>query len=338
MSRIETDAVVIGAGPVGLFALFQLGQARMTCHVVDALSAIGGQLTALYPEKPIYDVPGFPRILAGELVERLTEQAAPAGAGHHLGVQVETLIRLPDGRWELGLTDATAIIASAVLICAGAGAFGPTRPPIAGLDRFEGESVRYWIRRAEEMAGKRVVIAGGGDSAVDWAIALADIAASVTIVHRRNKFRAMPASEAKLKTLAREGRVRLAIPYQLAGVSGQGARIETVELADLSGNTLSLEADMLLPFFGLASQLGPIAQWGLAMEQGRILVDPATMATNLEGVFALGDIAVYPGKLKLISQGFAEAAVAAHAAYPFAHDGEPMHFEHSTTTGVVAGA
>lgn len=332
----ETDAVVIGAGPAGLFSVFTLGMAQMRCHVVDSREAIGGQLTALYPEKPIYDIPGFSQIKAGELIERLKTQGQPFQPRFHLNVTVDSLVRLPDRRWEVGLSDGQTLIAPVVIIAAGVGAFGPQRPPLATLDSFEGKSVLYHVERPDDLAGKRVVIAGGGDSAVDWAIALADVAARIMVVHRRAKFRAAPASEQKLKELAQAGKIELVTPYGLASLAGTDGRLESVTVETLDGEEKVLPADILLAFFGLASNLGPIARWGLLMDGPRIQVDPSSMATNLEGVFALGDIASYPGKLKLILQGFSEAALAAHAAYPFAHGGAARHVEHSTQTGVAS--
>jgi thioredoxin reductase (NADPH) len=335
--RAETDAIVIGAGPVGLFAVFQLGMVRLKCHVVDALPAIGGQLTALYPEKPIYDIPGFPKIVAADLVERLVEQAAPFHPKFHLGAGVESLARLPDDRWEVCLSDGRALIAPVVVIAAGAGAFGPNRPPLDGLADFEGKSVFYLVQKREDFRGKRIVIAGGGDSAVDWAISLAEVAAHIMVVHRRAKFRAAPESEAQLKTLADQGRIELVVPYQLQGLEGTAGRLEAVRVATLDGTVKTLPADVLLAFFGLSSQLGPIAKWGLRMEGSQIVVDPATLTTNLKGVFAIGDVAGYPGKLKLILQGFSEAAMATQAAHAIARPSEALHFEHSTTTGVPVG-
>ena len=333
-TRYETDAVIIGAGPVGLFGVFQLGMLRLSCHVVDALPVPGGQLTALYPEKPIYDIPGFPTILAGDLVDRLTEQAAPFNPQYHLGVTVTALTGLPDGRWAVELSDGGALIAPVVVIAAGPGAFGPNRPPLPGLADFEGRSVFYMGRRREDLRGRRVVIAGGGDSAVDWAISLAGLAAEVAVIHRRAKFRAAPASEARLRELVERRAIELVVPYQLHGLEGHDGRLTAVVAADLEGRTRRLPADVLLACFGLASQLGPIAQWGLAMDGHTITVDPATMATNLPGVFAIGDIAGYAGKLKLILQGFSESALAAHAAFAVARPGQALHFEHSTTSGV----
>jgi thioredoxin reductase (NADPH) len=334
MSVHDTDAVVVGAGPVGLFAVFQCGMVKIRCHVIDPLEAVGGQLSALYPEKPIYDIPGHPSILAAELVDRLAEQAAPFAPTYHFGAQVEQVSREADGRWRCGLSNGTTIVARAVIIAAGAGAFGPNRPPLEGLDRFEGSSVFYLVRRREDFRDKRVVIAGGGDSAVDWAISLAELAAKVMVVHRRPKFRAAPESEARLKHLAETGAVELVVPYQLHGLEGSDGRLSAVVVADLDGKTRRLEADTLLPFYGLSTDLGPIAQWGLAMDRSVINVDPATGATSEPGIFAAGDICSYPGKLKLILSGFAEAARVAHSAHAVVHPGEALHFEHSTTSGV----
>ncbi len=329
----ETDVVVVGAGPVGLFAVFECGMVKLHCHVVDALDAVGGQCQALYPEKPIYDIPGQPRILASELVERLREQAAPFEPVYHLGRQMVALER--DGHhWRCVLADGTTLSARAVIVAAGCGAFGPNRPPLEGLEAFEGTSVFYFVARREDFRGKRVVIAGGGDSAVDWAISLAEIAARVMVVHRRPKFRAAPLAEAKLKALAEAGAVDLVVPYQLHGLHGSGGRLDAVTVATLEGNTRRLEADMLLPFFGMAMDLGPIAGWGLEMDGGRVTVDPATMGTDAPGVFAVGDICDYPGKLKLILSGFAEAARAAHSAHAHVHPEAALHFEYSTTSGV----
>ncbi|HVI53075.1 MAG TPA: NAD(P)/FAD-dependent oxidoreductase [Candidatus Sulfotelmatobacter sp.] len=334
-SRHETDAVIVGAGPVGLFAVFQLGMVKIKAHVVDALDAIGGQLTALYPEKPIYDIPGFPRVLAADLVERLAEQAAPFHPHFHMGVTVDSLVRLPDDRWEVGLSNGQTILARVVVIAAGAGAFGPNRPPLDGLEKFEGKSVFYYVKKREDYRGKSVVIAGGGDSAVDWAISLSEVAKKVMVVHRRAKFRAAPESEAKLNELAAAGAIELVVPYQLHSLEGGGdGALTGVVVSTLDGQTRTLDADVLLPFFGLAGNLGPIAQWGLKMQGAQIEVAPGNQATNLPGVFAIGDVSAYPGKLKLILQGFSEAAMAAHAAYPIAFPGEALHFTHSTSVGV----
>jgi thioredoxin reductase (NADPH) len=329
----QCDVAIIGAGPVGLFAVFQCGMLDMGCHVFDALPAPGGQCAALYPEKPIYDIPGYPRIDAAELVERLCEQAAPFTPLFHLGQAVTGLVESADG-FVVENLGGKHIAARAVLIAAGAGAFGPNRPPLAGIENFEEKSVFYLVRRREDFRGRRVVIAGGGDSAVDWAVSLADIAERVTVVHRRARFRAAPQSAARLQQLAGAGRIELAIPYQLHALDGAGGQLSAVIVADLDGNTRRLDADCLLPFFGLATDLGPLAGWGLALERHHVRVDPGTCATSRPGIFAIGDIAAYPGKLKLILSGFAEAALAAHAMHPLVHPGQALHFEYSTTKGI----
>lgn len=329
----RTDIAVIGAGPVGLFAIFEAGMLKMRCRVIDALDAPGGQCTALYPEKPIYDIPGHPAISAVDLIDRLVEQAAPFAPDYHLGQQVESLERR-DGGFRLTTSAGLTVDAKAVFIAGGCGAFGPNRPPLAGIESYEGKSVFYFVKRKEDLRGKRVVIAGGGDSAVDWAIALADTAAAVSVVHRRDKFRAAPESAARLQELARLGRIELVVPYQLDGLEGTDGRLSGVAVKDLDGRSRLLPADILLPFFGLAMNLGPIARWGLNLERNHITVDPATCRSSAPGIFAIGDIAHYPGKLKLILSGFAEAALAAHAAYPLVHPGEALHFEYSTTKGV----
>jgi thioredoxin reductase (NADPH) len=330
----HTDVVIIGAGPVGLFAIFECGMLRIKCHVVDALESAGGQCTALYPEKPIYDIPGYPVIAATDLVAKLADQASPFDPVYHFGQTVERIERGADGRFTVLTSKGTRIEARAVVIAAGVGAFGPNRPPLPGIESFEGKSVFYLVKRREDFRGKRVVIAGGGDSAVDWTLSLAEVAARVMVVHRRPKFRAAPESAAKLERLAAEGAVDLVVPFHLAGLEGEDGRLTAVLVRSLDGEERRLPADVLLPFFGLAMNLGPIATWGLDLEHNRVRVDPATCATNVEGVFAIGDIATYPGKLKLILSGFAEAATAAHAIHPLVHPGQALHFEYSTTTGV----
>jgi thioredoxin reductase (NADPH) len=327
------DVAIIGAGPVGLFGVFECGMLEMGCQVFDALPAPGGQCAALYPEKPIYDIPGYPRIDAAELVERLIEQAAPFAPVFHLGQAVSRLTATAEG-FVVENAAGRRVAARAVVIAAGAGAFGPNRPPLAGIEEFEERSVFYLVRRREDFRGRRVVIAGGGDSAVDWALSLADIAERVIVVHRRAKFRAAPQSAARLQALAEAGRIELVIPYQLHALEGAGGQLSAVIVADLAGQTRRLAADCLLPFFGLATDLGPLAAWRLDLDHNRISVDPATCATSRPGIFAIGDIAAYRGKLKLILSGFAEAALAAHAIHPLVHPGEALHFEYSTMKGV----
>ena len=336
-----TDLVIVGAGPVGLFAVFECGMLDMKCHVIDALDAVGGQCLALYPEKPIYDIPGIPEISAGDLIGRLREQAMPFEPVYHLDQRVMAVT--PDGgdRWLVETDAGTEINARALIIAAGVGAFGPNRPPLDGIEEFEGRGdglgVHYLVKRASDFRGKKVVIAGGGDSAVDWALSLAKVAGRLTVVHRRDKFRCAPESAGKLKKLALDGVIDLAIPYQLAALEGEEGRLSAVLVRDLDGHTRRIEADALLPFYGLAQDLGPIAQWGLNLERNLIGVDPSTCLTNRPGIFAIGDIAAYPGKLKLILTGFSEAAMAAHAAYALVHPDQELHFEYSTIKGLPGG-
>lgn len=329
-----TDIAIIGAGPAGLFAIFEAGMLKMRCHVIDALDFIGGQCTALYPEKPIYDIPAHPAIDAEELIAKLEEQAAPFAPVYHLGQRVEKLEKTAEGTFRLTTSKNTVIEAKAVLIAAGCGAFGPNRPPLEGLEDYEGKSVFYMVGKREEFRDKHVVIAGGGDSAVDWALSLAPIAAKISLVHRRAKFKCAPESAAKLEALAASGQVEMVIPYQLDALEGQNGKLEAVIVKDLDGNSKSLKADVLLPFFGLAMELGPIAEWGLNLEKHHIAVNPATLETSTPGIHAIGDIITYPGKLKLILNGFAEAAMAAYAIYPRIYPDQALHFEYSTTKGL----
>lgn len=330
----QTDVAVIGAGPVGLFTVFECGMMKLKCHVIDTLDIVGGQCAALYPEKPIYDIPGFPKVMGQELIDNLKEQAAPFEPVYHLGQQVTELQRTGADRWRVTTSTGTTIVAKVIIIAAGAGAFGPNRPPLDGLEAFEGKSIFYYVKSREDFRGKRIVIAGGGDSAVDWALSLSEIADHVSVVHRRAKFRAAPESIDQLTALADSGKIELVTPYQLHSLEGADGQISTVNVATLEGEVRPLLADMLLPFYGLAMDLGPIASWGLGVENKHIAVDPTTMATNQPGIFAVGDIGSYPHKMKLILTGFSEAAQAAHQARALVYPDEAYHFEYSTTSGV----
>lgn len=332
---IETDVAIVGAGPAGLFAVFELGMLKLSSVLIDVLPEVGGQCTALYPEKPIYDIPAHPAIEAGALITQLEQQIAPFNAPCLLGHQVSALSG-EAGNFTLTTDKGATVKAKAIIVAAGAGAFGPNRPPLDGLPAYEATgSVQYFVRRREDFRGKRVVIAGGGDSAVDWALALKDIA-KVSVIHRRAKFRAAPESAAQLDEAAAKGEVEMVIPYQLHGLTGTDGMLSAVEVADMEDKVRAIPADVLLPFFGLSMDLGPIAAWGLQSEKHHVTVNPATFQTSLPGVFAIGDVATYPGKLKLILQGFAEAAVAAHAIHPIVRPGQALHFEYSTSKGVPA--
>ena len=337
-THIETDIAIVGAGPAGLFAVFELGMLKLRSVLIDALGEVGGQCTALYPEKPIYDIPALPGIEAGALISNLEAQIAPFAAPRLLGRRVEGLSGTK-GDFTLTTDQGDTVRAKAIVVAAGAGAFGPNRPPLDGLPAFEATgAVQYYVRRREDLRGKRVVIAGGGDSAVDWALALCGIAASIQVVHRRPKFRAAPESAAQLDAAAARGEIELVIPYQLHALNGTGGRLETVSVADLDGTLRDLPADVLLPFYGLSMDLGPIAAWGLALERHHLAVAASTCETSVPGIFAIGDVATYPGKLKLILQGFSEAAMAAHAIHPIVHPGTALHFEYSTSKGVPQGS
>jgi thioredoxin reductase (NADPH) len=333
---ISTDVVIIGAGPAGLFAIFECGMLRLGCHVIDALDSIGGQCTALYAEKPIYDIPAYPQITGAELIRQLDQQIRPFNPTFHLGQSVTHIEQLDtEGRsWKIKTSTGTEIQGKSIIIAAGVGAFGPNRPPLDGIEDYEGTSVHYYVKNRDLYRDKKVVIAGGGDSAVDWAISLAEIAKKVSIVHRRPKFRAAPESEKRLNELANGDVIDLVTPFQLEALKGDGQRLQEVVIKSLDHEIKSIEADYLLPFFGLSMNLGPITEWGLGLDKNHIQVDPVTAATNRPGIYAIGDVATYPHKLKLILTGFAEGARAAHSSRSFIYPDEVLHFEYSTTHGV----
>ncbi len=329
----KTDVVVIGAGPVGLFSVFQASMVGLKVHVVDALPMIGGQCAALYPEKPIYDIPAHPKILGAELIENLEKQILPFSPTLHLEQKV-THVTSKDGGFEIITDKGDEIWTKVIFIAAGVGAFGPNRPPLESIESFEGKSVFYLVRERAFFAGKKLIIAGGGDSAVDWTLSLAEVVSHITLVHRRDKFKAHAESLNQLKKLEESGKITLLTPYQLHGLTGQDGILTSVECMDFEGKILSIPTDILLPFYGLATNLGPITQWGLQIDRHTIPVDPSSCATSIPGIYAIGDVAHYPGKLKLILCGFSEGAMAAHSARAHIHPGEVFHFEHSTTTGV----
>lgn len=332
----ETDVAIIGAGPAGLFAAFQCAMLRLNCVLIDVLPEVGGQCAALYPEKPIYDIPACPAVEGAQLIARLEEQIAPFNIPRLLKHRVESL-EGHRGNFTLGTNQGTTLKAKAIIIAAGAGAFGPNRPPLEGLEAFEDTgAVQYYVRRKADFAGRRIVIAGGGDSALDWALSLKDNAEKLYLVHRRDRFRGAPESLRQLDEAVAAGQIEKVVPYQLHALHGQNGALEGVEVADLDGATRMLEADVLLPFFGLATDLGPVARWGMDTMRSTIPVTPSSCETSLPGVFAVGDVATYPGKLKLILQGFSEAAMVAHAIYPIVNPDQALHFEYSTSKGVPA--
>jgi thioredoxin reductase (NADPH) len=335
MTDYETDIVIIGAGPVGLFMVFEAGMLNMKCHVIDSLSAKGGQCSALYPEKPIYDIPAHPMITGQQLIDSLVTQAAPFKPHYHLSQQVVSVIKTPEG-FIVTTSKKSKIKAKVVVIAAGCGAFGPNRPPLANIEKYETKSIFYLVDKRDKFAGKDIVIAGGGDSAVDWAISLSEIAKSVSVVHRRDKFRCAPDSHSKLSELAAAKKINLVVPFQLEALEGEGDQLSRVIVQDLEGNVKALKADYLLPFFGLSMNLGPILDWGLEFDKKLIKVDSATQETNIEGIFAIGDICTYQNKLKLILNGFGECSMAAHAIYKIIHPNTALHFEYSTSKGVVS--
>ncbi len=335
MTIHNTDLAIIGAGPAGLFSVFEAGMLKIKSHVIDTLEVIGGQCSALYPEKPIYDIPAHPKVQASELIELLEAQAAPFHPTYHLNQRVDKIVKNADKTFTIETSKNTHINCKAIIIAAGCGAFGPNRPPLEGIEEFEGKSIFYAVRSKAEFTGKNVVIAGGGDSAVDWAISLAEIAKKVFVIHRRDKFRCAPESADKMKKLAEEGKIELVIPFQLDGLKGQNGMLEAVLVKDFDGNVKEIPADYLLPFFGLAMELGPIADWGLNLHKNHIeIADSSAMRTSIEGIYAIGDIATYKNKLKLILTGFAEAASAAHDIYKIVHPDQVFHFEYSTSKGL----
>jgi thioredoxin reductase (NADPH) len=335
-SAARYDVAIIGAGPAGLFAVFQLGLLGLTAIVVDVLDKVGGQCAELYPEKPIYDIPSWPVISGLGLIDKLMEQIAAFNAGFALGQLVTGIERQPDQRFEIETSEGLRINAAAVFIAAGAGSFTPRRPKLAGLERFEGHSVFYAVRNRAAFIGQDVVIAGGGDSALDWAIDLAPEVRSLTLVHRSDRFRATPAAISRMRELEAAGRLRF-IQGDLAALTGDTQTSAPSALRSItitSGpEAITVKADRLLAFFGLNIELGPIAQWQLDLADGKqIKVGTETFQTSTPGIFAIGDINWYPGKLKLILSGFHEAALASHAAFKVARPNEKLRFQYTTSS------
>ena len=330
-AAIETDVVIVGAGPIGLFAVFELGLIDLKCHLVDILDRPGGQCTELYPEKPIYDIPGIPIITGQELTERLMEQIKPFDAQFHYGEMVESLVKLDDGRWQLTTDAGTVLTAPVLVIAAGGGSFVPKRPPLDGIEAYEGKSVFYAVRKMDRFKGCNILIAGGGDSALDWTINLAPIAKSLTLVHHRDGFRAAQHSVNQMRALVREGKISFHVA-SVKALHGKNGILESVTLQGADKKKWDHEADAFLPFFGLTIKLGPIAEFGIALHKNLIPVDTEKFESATPGIFAIGDINTYPGKLKLILSGFHEAALMAQAAFHICRPGEKLRFQYTTSS------
>lgn len=327
---IETDVLIVGAGPVGLFAVFELGLLDLKCHLVDILDKPGGQCAELYPEKPIYDIPGVPEITGQGLTGNLLKQIAPFEPQFHFGSMVTGLSRLPDGGFAVVTDDGLRFQAKVVVIAAGGGSFQPKRPPIPDIETYEGESVFYSVRKIDAFAGEDVVIVGGGDSALDWTLALEKVARSLTLVHRRAEFRAAPDSVKQMLALKEAGRIDFRLG-QVSGLEGENGQLSAVTVKSADGEAI-VPATRLLPFFGLTMKLGPVADWGLNLEQNLIGVDTEKFQTSEPGIFAIGDINTYPGKLKLILSGFHEAALMAQEAKRIIHPDQRVIFQYTTSS------
>ncbi|EON79399.1 Thioredoxin reductase [Lunatimonas lonarensis] len=332
---ITTDICIIGAGPVGLFAVFEAGLLKMRCHLVDALPQIGGQLSEIYPQKPIYDIPGYPEIKAQELVDNLMEQIRPFKPTFTLGERVDQLAKQDDGSYVLTTNEKTQIHAQVIIIAGGLGCFEPRKPVIENLEVFEGKGVTYMVKNPEQFRDKKVVLAGGGDSALDWTLYLADIAQRVTLVHRNETFRGAPDTAAKVFDLANSGKIDLILSANLKELGGNG-HLDSVLLEDKSKSPLKIETDYLIPLFGLSPKLGPIADWGLTIDKNAIEVDTTDYSTGVERIYAIGDINTYTGKLKLILCGFHEAAIMMHSAFKYVYPDQKLSFKYTTVNGVNA--
>ncbi|MBE17019.1 MAG: NAD(P)/FAD-dependent oxidoreductase [Dokdonia sp.] len=331
---ITTDILIIGAGPTGLFAVFEAGLLKLKCHLIDALPQPGGQCSEIYPKKPIYDIPAFPEVLAGDLVDNLMKQIAPFQPGFTLGERAETIEKLDDGQFIVTTNKGTKHKAPVVAIAGGLGSFEPRKPPIEGIAAFEDRGVEYIIRDPEVYKNKEVVIAGGGDSALDWSIFLADIARSVTLVHRRNEFRGALDSVEKVQELKNQGKIRLITPAEVTGVHGEG-KVTGVTIKK-GEEHIELVTDHFIPLFGLAPKLGPIADWGLEIEKNAIKVDNSLdYQTNIPGIYAIGDVNTYPGKLKLILCGFHEATLMCQSAYQRIFPDKRYVMKYTTVGGVT---
>jgi thioredoxin reductase (NADPH) len=330
-AAIETDAVIVGAGPVGLFAIFELGLVDIKAHVIDILDRPGGQCAELYPEKPIYDIPGMTVVTGQELTDQLMAQIKPFGATFHFSQRVDELQRMHDGRFRLVTDLGTCFLAKVVVVAAGGGSFTPKRPPLPGIEAFEGKCVFYAVRRMEDFRGKDVLVVGGGDSALDWTLNLQPTAKSLTILHRRDDFRGAPHSVERMRALVAQRKVALVIGQMKELHADAGGDLVGVTVKTKDGES-RLAVDRLLPFFGLTMKLGPVAHWGINLDENLIPVDTEKFQTSEPGIFAIGDINTYPGKLKLILSGFHEAALMSQAAHRIVYPGKKLLFQYTTSS------
>lgn len=333
---IDTDAVIIGAGPCGLFTVFEMGLLDLKCHLVDILDRPGGQCAELYPEKPIYDIPAYPIITGQELTDNLMKQIKPFNPVFHFSQMAEKLEKLDNGKWRLTTDAETVIDATCIIIAAGGGSFVPKKPPIPDIETYEGKSVFYAVRKMEQFRDKKILIVGGGDSALDWTLNLQPLAKSLTLMHRRDEFRAAPDSVSKMRDLVHSGAMNFEAG-QVKSLIGKDGILHAVEFVDNDKNIKTVECDCLLPFFGLTMKLGPIANFGLNLEQNLIPVDTEKFETSVPGIFAVGDINTYPGKLKLILSGFHEAALMSRQAFRYCRPEAKLKFEYTTSSSNLQG-
>lgn len=332
---IHTDIIIVGAGPVGLFAVFEAGLLKLRCHLIDTLPQVGGQLTEIYPKKPIYDIPGFPSVLAGDLIDNLVEQIEPFKPTYTLGERVETIDKVGEKMYEVKTNRGTKVQAPVIAIAGGLGCFEPRKPPLQNLVKFEDHGVDYIIKDPEKFRNKKVVVAGGGDSALDWSIILADIASEVHLVHRRSSFRGALDSVDKVMELSKLGKINLITEAQVSGLDGESA-LEKVEIKLKNGTIQAVDADYFIPLFGLAPKLGPIGEWGLEIDKNAIVVNTLDYSTNVPGIYAIGDINTYPGKLKLILCGFHEGTLMVQSAFKYIYPDQKLSFKYTTVAGVNA--
>lgn len=330
---ITTDICIIGAGPVGLFAVFEAGLLKMRCHLIDVLPQVGGQLSEIYPHKPIYDIPGYPTIKAQELINNQMEQIKPFQPTFTLGERVDALQKKEDGSYVVVGTDGTLVHCQVVVIAGGLGCFEPRKPELTNLERYEKNNVHYMVKDPERFRDKTIVIAGGGDSALDWTVYLADVAKKITLVHRSDSFRGAPDSAEKVHQLAQQGKINLLMSHNLLALEGS-ENLEAVHLVNKQKENIAVAADDFIPLYGLSPKLGPIAEWGLQIDKNAIEVDTVDYSTNIERIYAIGDINTYTGKLKLILCGYHEAALMCQSAFKYVYPDQKLNFKYTTVNGI----